>query len=198
MSFSLTAIGTVATGATLLRSGAIPGDAVFVTGTIGDAGLGLALLAETANLSDTVLRQALIDRYQLPQPRVSFGAKLHGIAHGSVDVSDGLLADAGHLSEVSGVALDLELAAMPLSDGAEALIAAGGTQRAALLSFGDDYELVFTCAPSSCAAVERLGSEQGVRVSRIGTVRAGQGVHLLSESGGEIPLKSTGYTHFPD
>ncbi len=196
LTFSLTAIGTVATGKMILRTGAVAGDDVFVTGTIGDAGLGLALLADPARLPDAALRQALIERYQVPQPRVCFGARLHGFAHAAVDVSDGLLADAGHLAKASGVALDLELAAMPVSDGARAMIDAGHTQPAELAGFGDDYELVFTCAPSSRAEAERFGAEEGVRVSRIGTVRAGDGVHLLSGDGSEIDMKSTGYTHF--
>lgn len=195
MTFTLTAIGTVPKGKAVLRSGARAGDDIFVTGTIGDAGLGLALLTDPARLSDDALRRALIDRYQLPQPRVSFGSRLQGMAHACVDISDGLLADAGHVSEASGVALDLDLEAVPVSAGAEAMIAAGEAQKAELLAFGDDYELLFTCAPTSRSQVEWICAEEGLDAARIGMVRDGEGVRLLS-GGSEIGIKSTGYTHF--
>lgn len=196
MMFSLTAIGTVPTGKTIKRSGALPGDDVYVTGTIGDAGLGLALLEGATTVPDEPLRLALIERYQLPQPRVSFGLNLQGVAHAGVDVSDGLLADAGHLAEASGVAIDIERALVPMSEGAEAMMAGGNAPVDELLSFGDDYELVFTCAPSGRDKVVELGAKEGLQVSRIGSVRAGAGVRLLSEDGREIHLKATGYSHF--
>lgn len=197
LTFSLTAIGTLPQGQTIRRAGAQPGDDVFVTGTIGDGGLGLRLLNGTAS-GDESHRQTLIDRYQLPRPRVSFGQGLRGIAGAAVDISDGLVADAGHLAEASGVALDIELEAVPLSDGARAVAASSKIPVAELLAFGDDYELLFTARPGLRNEIETLASEFDLPVSRVGSAVAGKGVRILAQGGNEIEVKSKGYTHFLD
>lgn len=195
--FSLTAIGTVPKGQTILRAGAIPGDDVFVTGTIGDAGLGLRFLTGTS-VGDQGYRQILIDRYQLPCPRVSFGQGLRGIANAAVDISDGLVADAGHLAKVGGVALDIQLDAVPLSDAAKAVTASESIDVTELITCGDDYELLFTADPARRDEIDELGKEHRVPVSRIGSVLAGDGVRILATDGSEIQIESKGYTHFHD
>lgn len=198
LTFSLTAIGTVPAGQTIQRAGAKVGDDVFVSGWIGDGGLGLRVLTGAVPASDETVRQALTQRYQVPSPRVSLGLALRGLAHAAVDISDGLIADAAHLAQVSGVALKLDLAAMPVSGAAEAVLSEGSLDRAELAGFGDDYELLFTSAASNRGAIEQLATRLGLPLSRMGTVVAGEGVRVLDQDGIEIPIKSKGYDHFRD
>ena len=121
---TLTAIGEVVAGAEIRRSGARPGDRVWVSGTIGDGFLGLKVLrGEYPNLS-AADRTALVARFQLPEPRIALGPRLAGIAHAMCDVSDGLLADLGHISDASGVGARVRLAALPLSEAAARLVEA--------------------------------------------------------------------------
>ena len=142
LTLSLTAIGEVPTGSALLRSGAGPGDDVWVSGTLGDAALGLKVLQGALDVTEPA-RTFLIERYRLPQPRLALGQALRGIASAAIDVSDGLVADLGHILETSGVGAALHADALPLSEAARDLPGA----RDAALAGGDDYELLFT-APS--------------------------------------------------
>lgn len=194
--FSLTAIGTVAKGQTIQRAGAVPAEDVYVSGWIGDGGLGLRLLTGQARVDDEAVRQDLERRYQLPQPRVSLGQGLSGLATAAVDISDGLIADAGHLAEASNVSLTIQLACMPVSDGAAALLASGAFDKAELAGFGDDYELLFSCPSSRREAVEELAARENVPITRIGSTQAGEGVRVLDENGKEISIKAKGYDHF--
>lgn len=196
--FSLTAIGTVPKGQTIQRAGAVPADDVYVSGWIGDGGLGLRLLIGTVHVDDEAVRKSLERRYQVPQPRVSLGQGLSGLATAAVDISDGLIADAGHLAQASNVALTIELACMPVSDGAASILAKGDFDRAELAGFGDDYELLFTCPTSSREAVEQLAARENVPITRIGSVEVGGGVRLVDERGREIIVKAKGYDHFRD
>lgn len=198
LTFSLTAIGTVPKGQTIQRAGAQAGDDVYVSGWIGDGGLGLRLLTGAAQVDDEAVQRGLERRYQLPEPRVTLGQGLRGLANAAVDISDGLIADAGHLAQASGAALTIELAAMPVSDGAAAILATGAFEKAELAGFGDDYELLFTCPSSGRRAIERLAARENVPITRIGAVEAGEGVRLLDEIGDEIPVKAKGYSHFHD
>ncbi len=164
----------------LLRSGARPGDAIYVTGTLGDAAGALAGAA------------ALAGRLDLPEPRVPAGTALRGIATSAIDVSDGLAADLGHVLRASGVGASVETARLPLS---RALLAAFGPERATDLALGggDDYELVFTVPPER----ERLLAEATleVPVSRIGTIERGTGLRCLDADGLVRPAPR-GYEHF--
>lgn len=196
MTFSLTAIGTVPAGQTIQRAGAGNGDDVYVSGWIGDGGLGLRLLTGAAKMDDEVVRRTLERRYQLPDPRVSLGQGLLGLATAAVDISDGLIADAGHLAEASNMALTLELASMPVSDGAATILAKGAFDKAELAGFGDDYELLFTCPSSRREAVEQLAARESLPITRIGSTQAGEGVRVLDESGKETSIKAKGYDHF--
>lgn len=198
LTFSLTAIGTVPAGQTIQRAGAQANDDVYVSGWIGDGGLGLRLLTGAVQVDDEIIRQGLERRYQLPEPRVALGQGLRGLATAAVDISDGLIADAGHLAEASGVALTIELASVPVSSGAAALLERGDFDKVDLAGFGDDYELLFTC-PSSCReAIEQLAARENVPLTRIGAVEAGDGVRVLDKSGGKIDVKAKGYDHFRD
>lgn len=184
---AITALGVVPKGKMIRRSGAHPGDTVFVSGTIGDAGGGLAVLQNGA-ASDY-----LIGRYRKPTPRLSLGQGLRDIATASLDVSDGLLADLGHIAEVSKVRLVIEADRIPLSSALRALWPGQeGIIRAA--TAGDDYEIAFTARP--CEALARLSQECDVSVTSIGVVEAGEGVVLLDSQGIVLPVSRPGYVHF--
>ena len=180
LTLSLTAIGHVAPGAAILRSGARPGDDLWVTGTIGDGVLGLhAARGELAD-PDGYLKR----RYDLPTPRL--GIPIQGWARAAMDVSDGLFQDLGHICRASGVSAVVEAARIPLSLQAAA---AGPQWRETAWIGGDDYELLLA-AP---AGRPPLG---GVDATRIGRFVPGEGVRILDEDGTELPLAARGWSHF--
>jgi thiamine-monophosphate kinase len=193
---SLTAIGEVAKGAEIRRSGARAGDEVWVSGTIGDAFLGLAVLRGGYRELAPADRSALAARYRLPEPRSELGPRLAGPASAMIDVSDGLVADLGHICETSQMAAVVELAALPLSRAARQVVAAAPDLAPRLATGGDDYELLFTAAPAAAAAVRAAGEKAGVAVTPIGRIEPGSGVRLLDAAGGEIALAAAGYRHF--
>jgi thiamine-monophosphate kinase len=182
LSISVTAIGFVPEGRMVKRSGAKVGDAVYVTGTIGDSGGGIALLKGDANSLDEADRAYLMNRYRVPQPPVTFGASLYDIAHASVDVSDGLIADLGHLALASGVRIVVEGERVPLSPALKALWGADTLARAVVA--GDDYQIAFTALPG-------LGGP----FTCIGQVHAGEGVSF-SVNGEKVVVPQPGYRHF--
>src|SRR5246127_4907798 len=149
---SLTAIGEVAAGMEIRRSGAKPGDLAWVSGTIGDAFLGLSLLRGAYPNLAIESRDYLVRRFQVPEPRTELGPLLSGIAHAMIDVSDGVLADLGHICETSEAAAIVELDKLPLSPAARVIVDYDPTLRARLAAAGDDYELLFT-APAETAPV---------------------------------------------
>jgi thiamine-monophosphate kinase len=192
---SVTAIGTVAAGQAILRRGALPGDLVYVSGTIGDAALGLrALRGDLAGLDDGA-RAFLADRYHLPRPRLALGQGLGGIAHAMVDVSDGLVADLGHICAVSGVAAVLEAGCVPLSPSAQAALTGDPGLLSLVLAGGDDYELVFAASPAAEPAIAALARALALPIARIGRIAAGSGVQVVDETGRVIELAATGYRH---
>ncbi len=184
---SVTAIGRVETGRALRRSGASPGDRVYVSGTIGDGALGLAVL-KGAIADDE--NGTLAGRYLLPQPRLTLGRALLGKASAALDVSDGLVADLGHIAETSGVQVVIEPDRVPMSPAAKAAVAADSYLVEAILTGGDDYELAFT---SPMALPERIAD---VAVTCIGRVEVGRGVAVLDRQGRPVTLSSGGYRHF--
>jgi thiamine-monophosphate kinase len=189
LTLSLTAIGEVPTGEALLRAGARLGDDIWVSGTLGDAALGLAVLQGGLDVAKKV-RAHLIGRYRLPQPRLALGQALRGLAHAAIDISDGLLADLGHIVETSGLGAEIRVDLLPTS--ASDL---PGVQDEAL-SGGDDYELLFTAAKSQRDAIEQLVRKHDVPLTRIGEMQAAPGVRALDASGAEIRPKRTGWQHF--
>jgi thiamine-monophosphate kinase len=196
ITLSVAAIGRIAAGRAVLRSGARPGDRLYVSGTLGDAALGLALLQDKLELADAVKREFLIDRYHLPQPRLALGQLLVGTAQAMLDVSDGLVADLGHLCAASGVAAVIEAALVPVSAAAAAAVTEDGRWLQAVLGGGDDYELLFTAPQGANAAVAALASEAGVPVTAIGRIEAGQGVTVLDRAGMPMAIAVPGYRHF--
>jgi thiamine-monophosphate kinase len=198
---SLTALGAVPEGRALKRSGAVPGDLVFVSGTIGDSALGLAALDGSLTGPSEGARDYLIGRYRLPRPRLALGQALveGGLAHAAVDVSDGLVADLGHVCAASGLAGEIEAARIPLSGTARAALdgRAGESEALARLATGgDDYELAFAAPPESAGTLAALGRDLGLPLTRIGRITAGAGVRLLGPDGAEIDTGAGGWTHF--
>lgn len=193
---SLTAIGDVAAGAEIRRAGARVGDRVWVSGTIGDAHLGLKALRGAYSRLEPAEHAALVARFQVPEPRIALGPRLAGIAHAMCDVSDGLIADLGHICDASGVAAAVELAAVPLSAPASRLAEREPGLPALLATAGDDYELVFTAPPEATGDIERLAAELALPITPIGVVEAGSGVRLLGSDGRLVPVAASGYRHF--
>jgi thiamine-monophosphate kinase len=188
MTLVVTAFGHVPHGRMIRRTGAKPGDGVYVSGTIGDACAGLAALQGESG-PDT---DFLIGRYHLPSPRLALGQALRGIATAALDVSDGLVADLGHIADVSGVRIVLESERIPLSPALRRFWGSSAEAVVRAATAGDDYEIAFT-APSVPAS---LAAESGVPVTRIGRVEAGAGVVLTDSGGREIPVPRAGFRHF--
>ena len=192
------ALGEVPVGRMIRRSGARAGDFVFVTGTIGDAVLGLeALRGRLSGLEASFL----VERYRLPQPRVELGPRLMGVANAAIDVSDGLVADLGHICEVSGLAATIEAASVPLSGSARQALAHADACIDALLTGGDDYEILFTTGAERASVIAALAEDAGVPITAIGRMHALQPggeprVAVLDASGNPLSLPRTGWTHF--
>ncbi|MBR1232299.1 thiamine-phosphate kinase [Bradyrhizobium sp. AUGA SZCCT0182] len=197
---SITAFGRVPSGKMVHRSGAKPGDRVLVTGTIGDAALGLAVLGGGkvhAAVSDIAARDLLIGRYRVPQPRVVLAEIVRDHAKAAMDVSDGLAGDLTKLCGVSGVSAAIDLESIPLSDTARDLVSRGIVGIETLIAGGDDYEILCTVAEDRVDAFLQAAQGAGVAVSSIGTVVAGTGAPIfLDGQGGEIVLKRRSYSHF--
>ena len=193
---SLTAFGEVAAGAEIRRSGALPGDHIWVSGTIGDAYLGLRVLRGDYPTLSATDRAALIARFQLPEPRTALGPRLAGVAHAMLDVSDGLLADLGHICEVSEVGATVMLTALPLSPAARHAAAGEPDLPARLAIGGDDYELLFAAPPEATQAIESLAAELALPITATGTIEQGAGVRLVDAGGNPIPVEQAGYRHF--
>ena len=184
----LTAIGQVEPDAALSRTGASPGEALWVTGTIGDAGLGLAIAR-----GDAEPDKALLRRYRLPEPRLDFGQGLAGLASAALDVSDGLLIDSERLARASGVALTIEIGDIPLSDAAAARTPRTDAALIGCATAGDDYELLFTAPPSD--ALTALAKRCKLRLTRIGGVGEGAGLDIRGLDGARLEPARLGYEH---
>src|SRR5438128_853974 len=197
---SVTAFGRVPPGKMIHRSGAEVGERVMVTGTIGDAALGLAILhggKVHAAASDKAAREALIGRYRIPQPRVAMAEIVRGYASAAMDVSDGLAGDLTKLCGVSGVSAVIDLASIPLSGAAQDLVSRGVVGLETLIAGGDDYEILCTLPEDRVEAFAQAARRAGVVVSSIGTVVAGDAVpKFIDGQGREIVLERLSYSHF--
>lgn len=201
LTLTLTALGSVEEGKPLTRAGAQTGDDIWVSGTIGDAALGLqALDGRLANLSEDD-RAFLVQRLYRPEPRIALGMALAeaDLVTAAADVSDGLVADLGHICVSSGREAVLEADQVPQSPAAKRATATLDDGLEHRLIGGDDYELLFTAPPAARDPVSALAEETGTRVTRIGHVRSmskAPSVRVLDADGRRLSLERTGYRHF--
>lgn len=196
ISMTVTALGFIPPGLALTRGGARVGDAVFVTGTLGDAVAALYGLRDGIfGAGRTSVAPELLARLNRPEPRLSAGLALRGIATACIDVSDGLIADLGHLCAASGVGAVLDASSMPVSD----MLTAAFDRAACIelaLSGGDAYELCFTAPAERAGEVARILAATGCGGTRIGRIVAGSGVVVLDAQGSPIATRVAGWEHF--
>jgi thiamine-monophosphate kinase len=198
---SITAFGRVPRGRMVGRTGARPGDRVLVSGTIGDAVLGLDVLmggaAAGALASDPSARDSLISRYRVPQPRNVLAQAVRDHATAAMDVSDGLAGDLAKLCAASGVSAAIDAASVPLSAAAAGLVARNTVGVETLFAGGDDYEVLCTVPPTQTDALIAAGRAAGLGVTIIGTiVEGGRPPRFLDRQGQELVLKRLSYSHF--
>ena len=198
---SITAFGRVSKGKMVHRSGANPGDRVFVTGTIGDAALGLDILkggtAAAALANDVAMKEMLVGRYRIPQPRNALAVVLCDYASAAMDVSDGLAGDLAKLCAASGVSAVIDAQSIPLSAAVARLISEGIVGIESIVSGGDDYEVLCTVPEDRFESFTEAGSRAGVAVTPVGMVIAGVSIpRFLDGSGREIALNRLSYSHF--
>lgn len=190
---SITIFGRRIGETVLRRSGARVGDDIYVSGTIGDAALGLKVLHEELDAGEAAA--FLADRYHLPQPRVALGLALLNSASAAMDVSDGLAQDLAHICAASNVAGELSARDVPLSSAARSLVAAERVTIEDILGGGDDYELLFTAPKSARDIVAEASRSTEITISRIGVIVEGRGVTIRDGDGRVVPLERLGYRH---
>jgi thiamine-monophosphate kinase len=190
LNISVTLQGTVPAGEALTRQGAKPGDIIYVTGHPGDAAAGLKLLQ--AGQPD--LRDVCVTRFAFPNPRVAAGIALRGLAGAAIDVSDGLLADLGHLLAASRVGARIEMSSLPMS---ERLLELHGRQKGCELALqgGDDYELCFTIPAARTAELAARSQRLACPVTRIGSIEESAGLRVM-DGDREVRIAAYGYRHF--
>ncbi|HED14610.1 MAG TPA: thiamine-phosphate kinase [Gammaproteobacteria bacterium] len=194
LSVAITIMGECPDDSAMLRSAACVGDDIYLTGTIGDAALGLQILQGRlqAQRED---RRCCIERLQRPQARNRAGLAIRSLAHAAIDISDGLLQDLGHVARASGLQAVVYGHQLPLSDSYQRLVPAT-TGLVPAISFGDDYELCFTAAAVNRQHIESVFTEIQLPCTRIGTMQAGKGIVFLDHKGRAISTNAKGYQHF--
>jgi thiamine-monophosphate kinase len=198
LSISITAVGKVPSGKMVRRAGAKPGDLVVVSGTIGDAALGLRAIE-----GDTTLAQLSYDqldylraRYRVPEPRTGLAPVLRRFANAAMDVSDGLVGDLAKLADVSGVSARIETATLPLSNAAHDALEFAKGYLDDILTGGDDYEVLAAVPEAEFPDFAEAAGGAGVPVSVIGRFGAGEGVAVIGPDGEELSFGKTSYSHF--
>lgn len=193
----VTILGEVPVGLALRRDGARAGDDVYVSGSLGDAALAVAVLQERTSLPGNALGQARA-RLEMPQPRIALGLALRNVASSAIDLSDGLTGDLGHILRRSHVGADIDLAAIPRS---AALAAKLDTDERALaqdclVAGGDDYELLFTAPPGAAGRVASIAKDLALPLTRIGSLTERAGLVIRDERGVPLPALPRAYDHF--
>jgi len=198
LTLSLTAFGSLAGPGVLDRSSLKPGDDLYLSGTLGDAHLGLRVLRGEIDGLSAAARDDLVRRYRCPDPRVDLGRALleRGLATTAIDVSDGLAQDLGHLLSGSGLGAVVRLMDLPVSEAAEEALGKMGETRAGLLSGGGDYELLLGAAADRRDTLAALAKELSVPLTRLGQARGEPGLSVQDAAGREVLLESAGWTHF--
>lgn len=196
LTLSLQAHGQLPGGSALQRSGARPGDSVFVTGVLGGAAIALAALQGEFELSPDEMDhcRARLDR---PTPRLAVGQALRGIATAAIDISDGLMADLGHIAGQSGVGAEIVADQLPL-DVIESASLSAERHRQLALTVGDDYELCFTAPDSAIEKIRAIAFSSDCSITEIGKITASESVRVVDWQGKPIELQLDGYQHFPE
>ena len=193
LTLTLTLLGKVGARGPVRRSGAKVGDDLWVTGVIGDGWLGLKAATGAFGALTAEARNFLVSKYRVPEPpRLPLAELVAAHASGSIDVSDGLVADAGHVAEASGVSLVIDAAKVPLSATGHGFLTNAKADIRALLTGGDDYQTLFTAPPSARSSIEASGQT----VTRVGRAEQGSGVRVLDASGVPMEISSAGWKHF--
>jgi thiamine-monophosphate kinase len=196
LTLSITALGSAQTGGMVARTGVRPGDRLYVSGTIGDAALGLRLRLGQGPLLSEPHRLHLLDRYLLPRPRLALAPAMV-FAHGGMDVSDGLIGDLEKMLRVSGVSASVDLGRLPLSDAAMAAIAADPALFEIAATGGDDYEVLATVSPEDASAFEAAAATAGVRVAFVGVaVEGATPPRWVGRDGREVSFARGAFSHF--
>ncbi len=197
---SVTAFGEASVRGLVPRGGARAGDFLYVSGTLGDAALGLQLRLGTAVFAASLShadRDFLLKRYLYPEPRLALSPALARHASAAMDISDGLALDASRMCATSQATAEIEVSAVPLSPAANSALAASPEAMQAILSGGDDYEILAAIPPAEAPAFEAAAAHVGVRVARIGAVKTGsQAPIFLNADGSPLQLSSPGFEHF--
>jgi thiamine-monophosphate kinase len=198
LTISVTAFGTIPHAKALRRGGAQIGDEVWVTGWIGDGALGLAIAKGHDLGLPSEIAAAAEQKFRLPQPRIAFGVALaeSSLATASADISDGLIADLGHIASASALGMAIEAASVPLSDAGRLVTGRDPDWLPRLLTGGDDYEVIFTAPPFAAQQVVAMAEATQTPLCRIGHTTAGTEVIVTLPNGDALPLLSRGYTHF--
>jgi thiamine-monophosphate kinase len=194
LSLNVTILGEVPRGKALRRSGARPGDDIWVSGQLGDAALAVAHLKGGAKLSEPG-SSACLQRLHQPEPRVALGLALLGVASSAIDISDGLLADLGHILECSKAGAAIQFDQLPLSPAVREVVGQPLGRHCALAG-GDDYELCFTAAAAQRNAIEQISGRLDLPLARIGTIVAGSACTVRDSSGSVIQMGESGFDHF--
>lgn len=188
---NIMAIGEVEKGKMLRRSGAQVGEVLYMTGGVGNAALGLKIRENKLEFN-----QYLLDKYLYPRPRLDVGQQLIGIATACMDISDGLVQDAGHLAKVSGVGLIINTSQLTLSREARDVLNIDDSYYKIMLTGGDDYELLFTAPLAAHDTLMELSEETQVTITAIGNVVEGEGVSVLDDEGEKLEFDRIGWKHF--
>lgn len=196
LTLSLTALGSVTTGKAMRRNGAKIGDVVCVSGSIGDGALGLQSVLGKLNDISVPSRKFLEGRYRLPIPRLALGEILINYATACLDISDGLIADIGHICEQSNIGALLERSKIPLSNAGREVVSLHPEYWASIFGGGDDYELVFTIAPDRQQEAFERAEDVGIAVTVIGKIIEGSSPQIFDSNGQEVYVAQPGYTHF--
>jgi thiamine-monophosphate kinase len=196
LSVSIFTLGSVPNGTMVRRRGAKPGDRIFVTGVIGDAALGLQLRKGAKWKLNDAQREHLLSRYRLPQPRTALADAVRMHASAGMDVSDGLVGDLTKLCRVSGVAARVEVARVPLSDAARAVIRLDPAMREVALTGGDDYEILCTVPLDRVTSFRTVAQAAEVEVTEVGEIASGQGARFVDADGQTLTFGKLAFSHF--
>lgn len=199
LNLSVTIMGEVAAGVALRRDGAQAGDDIWVSGALGEAALALAHLRERIVLPQEIFAACSVRLHQ-PQPRIALGLALRGVARSAIDISDGLLADLGHILERSRVAAEVQFDALPMSHFLRSLCLSNSAEekivQRCVLAGGDDYELCFTAPVTHRSGIESISATLALPLTRIGKIVQGGGCTVYAADGNKMQIKEPGYDHF--